>query len=65
MDLRTSYRLTRLRMWDAGHSFAEIDAMSVKDFGDVIGFWAETAKADEKLSNRERGLKGTTLKGKK
>jgi hypothetical protein len=40
-------------MWDKGHSMEEIRAMSLQDFGDVLGYWNEKNRAEEKLSKRK------------
>ena len=44
-------------MWDKGHTFAEIDDMDIADYGDVIGYWDETARVEQKQA-RARKRKG-------
>lgn len=45
-------------MWEKGHSFEEIDAMSVQDIGDVLGYWAERARVQEKQEKTRKALRG-------
>lgn len=40
-----------------GHSFDEIDKMSLSDFGDVIGYWSEKERGDNKLNEQRQGKK--------
>lgn len=46
-------------MWEKGHSFDEIDNMSIQDFGDVVGYWAEMQQAEAKMA-RQRANKPKT-----
>lgn len=43
-------------MWEMGHSFDEIDSLSISDLGDVLGYWHENAKADERLDKKRKHL---------
>lgn len=45
-------------MWEKGHSFDEIDEMNIEDFGDVIGYWSETARAEKKQAEQRKRMKG-------
>lgn len=45
-------------MWEMGHTFDEIDRMSIEDFGDVIGYWREKSRAEEKLNKQRQGKGG-------
>lgn len=45
-------------MWEKGHTFDEIDSMSLKDMGDVVGYWNEKTRAEERLSKTKSNLKG-------
>lgn len=58
LSLKDSYRILRLSLFEDGHSFPEIDAISVEDLGDIIGYRNESGRADEKLKNRNRKLGG-------
>ena len=35
-------------MWESGHSFEEIDGMSLSDIGDVLGYWGEMSRIEER-----------------
>jgi hypothetical protein len=45
-------------MWEKGHSFEEIDNMSLGDWADVLAYWAETNKIREKQSKTNKNLQG-------
>jgi len=61
MEHLTALRVIRVRMWEMGHSFEEIDDMSLSDVGDVLGYWGENSRADATLNRQRKNLK----KGKK
>lgn len=52
MDFDTAIAVLRVRMWEMGHSFAEIDSMSLEDFGNVIGYWSESQRAKSRLQKQ-------------
>lgn len=56
LSLEDSYRILRLSLFEDGHSFPEIDAISLEDLGDVIAYRAESAKAEEKSRNKNKAL---------
>jgi len=60
LDLATSIRVWRVRMWEMGHSFAEIDKMNLRDFGDVIGYWNEKNRGENKLAEQRKNLSRRT-----
>lgn len=39
-------------MFLAGHSFEEIDRLSIRDFTDVVGYWVGNSKADARTSGK-------------
>jgi hypothetical protein len=41
-------------MWEYGHSFEEIDRMSLEDYGDLIGYWTEKNRADKKAEEKRQ-----------
>lgn len=43
-------------MWEKGHTFPEIDAMSLEDFGDVLGYWEEMSMIDKKKAQTRKNL---------
>lgn len=45
-------------MWEKGHSFEEIDAMSLDDVSDVVGYWSGKAMGEGKLQKTKRKLTG-------
>jgi hypothetical protein len=58
LDLETHHRVIRVKMWEMGHSFDEIDEMNVDDYGDVLGYWHENNMADEKAQKKQKALAG-------
>ena len=56
MDFETSMKVLDVRMWEHGHSFDEIEAMSLERRGDVIGYWTENARAEAKLAEERKRL---------
>lgn len=51
-----SWRILRVRMWEKGHSFSEIDRMNLQDIGDVLGYWHEKSRIEKHM--RKSKLKG-------
>lgn len=47
-----NWRVIRVRLFLEGHSFNEIDKMGLRDIGDVMGYWAGMAKAEEKAKKK-------------
>ena len=41
-------------MFELGHTLAEIDAMTLDDIGDIVGYWSEKNRAENKLK-RDKG----------
>ena len=58
VDTEWSWPLLRLRMWEAGHSLEEIDALGMEDLGQIIAYWSGKAKGDETVSSRNRRYTG-------
>lgn len=59
MTYEEALRVLRVRMWEKGHSFEEIDNMSITDLGDVIGYWSEVQRGEKRQSeSRSRMRKG-------
>ncbi len=47
-----------IRMFELGHSLKQIRKMSLADFGNIIGYWSEKGRAEEKNAKRRKNLKG-------
>jgi hypothetical protein len=43
-------------MWEMGHSMAEIDALTLKDFGDIISYWEEKSAIEKKRAKTRENL---------
>ena len=54
MTLDESLRVLRVKIWDKGHTFEEIDGLNLEDLGDILASWNEQAAMDAK---RERARK--------
>jgi len=52
-----SWRVTRVKMWEHGHSFEEIDNMSLTDVSDVVGYWSGKARGEERLRRTHQKLR--------
>lgn len=44
-------------MWNEGHSWDEIDSMSVERYGDILGYWKENAEADAQEKTERENLR--------
>jgi hypothetical protein len=56
MELTQYNRVLRVRMWELGHSFDEIDAMNLEDMGDVFAYWREKKMVDERMAEKRKNL---------
>lgn len=50
-------------MWEYGHSFEEIDRMSLEDYGDLIGYWNEKSRAEKKDGEKKTGKRNSSRRG--
>lgn len=57
-DLETSWRVLRVRMWEKGHTFDEIDRLSLADIGDIVGYWSEKDEAETRLARQKKARAG-------
>jgi len=57
MDYDTSMRVLRVRMWELGHSFSEIDDMSLVDMGDIISYWSQKSRIEQKRDKQRQAKK--------
>ena len=48
----------RVRMWEKGHTFDEIDEMNLDDFGDVLGYWNEEGRIAQKNARSKKRKAG-------
>lgn len=56
MDTDTYIRVLRVRLFLLGHSFKEIDEMSLQDAGDVFGYWREEKMINERMATKRKSL---------
>lgn len=56
MPAADAYRVLRVKMWEMGHSFPEIDNMSLEDFGDILAYWEEKAAIEKKRAKTRENL---------
>ncbi len=56
MDLDQYHRVLRVRMFELGHSFDEIDRMNLEDMGDVFAYWREKKMVDERMAEKRKNL---------
>lgn len=43
-------------MWLTGHTFEEIRSLNLEDVGNILSYWEENRKADEKEERTRRTL---------
>lgn len=58
MTAAQAWRVFRVKMWEMGHTFAEIDQMNMDDVGDIIGFWSEKDRATAEQKREQESLRG-------
>jgi hypothetical protein len=46
----------RVKMWEIGHSFEEIDKLDISDMGDILSFWSETYAIEKKRASQRQNL---------
>lgn len=52
-----SWRVLRVRMWELGHTFEEIDNLTLEQLDDIVGYWAGKANGEEKLRRTNKKLR--------
>lgn len=45
-----AFRIMRVRMWEAGHTFDELDRMPFTDFSDIVGYWSGKSRGEARLN---------------
>jgi hypothetical protein len=65
MPNESAMMVARVRMWEKGHTFDEIDGMNLDDFGGVLGYWNETARLEAKKRRMEERAKRRANRGKR
>lgn len=53
MPVDMALRVLRVRMWEQGHEFADIDNMNIQDMGDIIGYWHEDGRIQQKRRKKK------------
>jgi hypothetical protein len=43
-------------MWEMGHSFVEVRSMSLVDFGNIIGYWSEKQRGEQRMAERRSNM---------
>jgi hypothetical protein len=56
MDTDVYLRVLRVKLFLLGHSFDEIDTMSLQDAGDVFGYWREERMVNERMAAKRKSL---------
>lgn len=49
----TYLNIMKVKMWEYGHSFAEINAMTLYEMGIVLGYWSEQNRIKEMQSKEK------------
>lgn len=62
-----SWRITRIKLFEMGHSFEYIDSLNMVDIGDIIGYWSGKSKAEEKQRKQAqaKSKKGAGRRGRR
>jgi hypothetical protein len=65
MTDENSWSATRIRMWELGHRFDEIDSLGVEEVGKIIGYWSGKSKGEAKLRQRQKKRQDNAKKNKR
>lgn len=57
MTADQAWRVFRVKMWEMGHSFAEIDQMNMNDIGDILAYWSEKDRAQAAMDKERADLR--------
>lgn len=57
LDPDMYWNIMRVKMWEHGHSFSDIDNMSIEEIGYVLGYWSEKNQI-EKSESKARKRRG-------
>ena len=57
MPFDLSVRVLRVKLWDKGHTFDEIDNLNMFDLGDILSYHHEMGKAHEIERERRQSKK--------
>ncbi len=49
-------RVLRVRFWEKGHSFDEVDNMAIQDIGDILAYWNESNRIERKRERTKKAL---------
>jgi hypothetical protein len=55
LDPATVWRIIRVRLWEKGHTFEKIDAMSLNDIGDILAYWNEVRMIENSRRSAKAG----------
>lgn len=48
MDMETSVEILKVRMFEMGHSWSDLENMNLENFGLVVGYWHEKGRVEAK-----------------
>jgi hypothetical protein len=51
-------RIYRVQMFELGHSYKEIEGMTLEQIGDVLGYWSEKDRAEKAIKKEKENLDG-------
>jgi len=64
MDFKQYIHVLKVRFWEKGHSFEEIDNMTIEQMGWVLGYWNEKDRIERKRERTKRNLSKSRGRGK-
>lgn len=53
MPVDLAMRVLRVRMWEMGHTMEELDDMNIQDIGDIIAYWHEDGRIQQKRRKKK------------
>lgn len=54
MSPEVSRRVIEVKLWLTGHTYSEIRSLSLQELGDILAYWEDNRKADEKLERQRK-----------
>ncbi len=57
------HRIMRVRLFELGHTFEEIDALNLRDMGDIASYWDGKTKGEAKMRSINKPKTGGRRKG--
>ena len=57
MDFEAFTHILKVRFWEHGHTFDEIDNLTIEQIGWILGYWNEKDRVEKKRERTRKNLK--------